>query len=83
MTIKTLIPDQQNGKNQLEQWREKREEIKRRFQENIGRPNFPRTPRDIETPLKPRLQKAIHGANYATGLVRMKRYGHIFWFRTG
>ena len=49
MTIKTLIPEQQEGMDQLDQWREKREEIKRCFQDNIGRPHFPRTPHDIET----------------------------------
>jgi dienelactone hydrolase len=49
MTIKTLIAKQQDGIDGLDQWIEKREEIKRRFLNNIGKPNFTRNPRDIET----------------------------------
>jgi dienelactone hydrolase len=49
MTIKPLIPEKQAGIDQLDQWRKKREQIKKRFLENIGRPSFPRTPCDIET----------------------------------
>ncbi len=49
MTIKTLLPEAQNGMDQLDQWSERREEIKTRFLDNIGCPEFPRKPRDIET----------------------------------
>jgi dienelactone hydrolase len=49
MSIKTLLPEGQGEKDQLEQWREKREEIKQRFLDCAGRPNFPRNTRDIET----------------------------------
>jgi hypothetical protein len=35
--------------NPLDQWVEKREEIKTRFLDNIGKPEFPRKPGDIET----------------------------------
>jgi len=48
MTIKKLIPEPQAGMDQLNQWREKREQIKRRFLDNIGRSEFPRKPCDIE-----------------------------------
>jgi len=49
MTIKTLLPEQQVGTDQLDQWLEKKEEIKTRFLDNIGRPNFPRKLYEIET----------------------------------
>ena len=49
MTIKTLLPEQQDGMDRLDLWIEKREEIKSRFMENIGRPEFLRKTRDIET----------------------------------
>jgi len=48
MAIKTLIPEQQDGVDELDQWLEKREEILTRFLDNIGRSNLPRNPRDIE-----------------------------------
>jgi hypothetical protein len=49
MIIKTLLPEPQDGIDRLDQWIEKRVEIKERFLDNIGRPNFPRKPQDIET----------------------------------
>jgi len=49
MTIKTLLPEQQDGMDRPDQWRKKREDIKSRFLENIGHPKFPRKPYDIET----------------------------------
>lgn len=49
MAIKTLLPKQQVGMDQRDQWLEKREEIKTRFQDNIGMPNFHRKPYEIET----------------------------------
>ena len=49
MTINILIPEQQDGVDELDRWLEKREEIKTRFLDNIGRSNFPRNPHNIET----------------------------------
>ena len=49
MTIKTLIPEPQDGTDRLDQWRKKREDIKNRFLDNIGKPKFPRKPHAIET----------------------------------
>ncbi len=49
MTIKTLLPEPKDGIEALDQWNEKREEIKIRFLDNIGRPEFPRRQGDIET----------------------------------
>ena len=48
MTIKGLIPEQQDGVDRLDQWLEKREEIITRFLDDIGKPNYPRKPHDIE-----------------------------------
>jgi dienelactone hydrolase len=48
MAIKTLLPEQQDGMDQLDQWLEKREEIKSRFLDHIGSPNIPRKRYDIE-----------------------------------
>jgi dienelactone hydrolase len=48
MTIKTLIPEQQDGVDQLDLWLEKREEIKTRFLENLGKSDIPRNPGGIE-----------------------------------
>jgi hypothetical protein len=48
MIIKTLLPEPQDGIDRLDQWIEKRVEIKERFLDNIGRPNFPRKPQYIE-----------------------------------
>jgi dienelactone hydrolase len=47
MAIKELLPKQQNIVN-LDWWFKKREDIKRRFSENIGIPPFPRNTRSIE-----------------------------------
>ena len=49
MTIKTLIPKPKDGMDVLDQWIEKRDEIKIRFLDNIGKPEFPRRQGDIET----------------------------------
>ena len=49
MTIKTLLPEQTAGTDTLDLWREKQEEIKSRFLNNIGIPIFPRQPHGIET----------------------------------
>jgi hypothetical protein len=48
MAIKTLFPKPQDGIDRLDQWIEKREEIKERFLDNIGRPDIPRKPQYIE-----------------------------------
>ena len=49
MTIKTLLPEIDGKPYTLDQWLEKRKDIKMRFLDNIGTPNFPRNTRDIET----------------------------------
>ena len=49
MTIKTLFPEQNGTPYSLEQWLEKREDIKMRFFDNIGMPEFSRNTRAIET----------------------------------
>ena len=49
MTIKTLLPDHDMPANILDWWSEKRKDIQRRFQENIGLPPFSRNTRHIET----------------------------------
>jgi dienelactone hydrolase len=49
MTIKKIIPEPQDGMERLDQWLSKREEIKSRFLDHIGKPNFSRKPHDIET----------------------------------
>ena len=82
MTIKTLLPEGQDGIEALDQWNGKREEIKIRFLDNIGRPEFPRRQGDIET-IESVQMKAIRGVNCAIGWGREKRCGHTFWFRMG
>lgn len=49
MTIKSLLPTQDDTPNGLEKWLEKREDIKMRFLDNIGTPNFSRSTCEIET----------------------------------
>jgi len=49
MTIKTLLPAQDYSANTLDWWSEKRNDIKRRFLENIGTPPFARNTSAIET----------------------------------
>jgi dienelactone hydrolase len=49
MTIKALLPEKGGTPYRLDQWLEKREDIKMRFLDNIGRPNFPRNTHAIET----------------------------------
>lgn len=49
MAIKTLLPKQSDVTDKLDWWGEKREDIKRRFRENIGTPTFPRNTRAVET----------------------------------
>ena len=48
MTIKTLLPEQDDPSYSLDQWLEKRQDIKMRFLDNIGTPNFSRSTRAIE-----------------------------------
>jgi dienelactone hydrolase len=48
MTIKPLIPEKQDGMNQLNQWLEKRENIKKRFTDNIGKPKSTGNPHTLE-----------------------------------
>ncbi len=48
MTIKTIIPEEQAGVDPLDQWLEKRNEIKDRFLENLGKSDIPRNTHDIE-----------------------------------
>ena len=49
MSIKDLIPQDFISTVDLQWWRSKREDIKRRFRENIGTPPFARNTRSIET----------------------------------
>lgn len=49
MTIKILIPEQKDEMGRLDQWKEKRGEIKGRFPDNIGRLNISMKSHDIET----------------------------------
>lgn len=49
MSIKDLLPRDCSSAIDLDWWREKREDIKRRFRENIGIPPFARNTRSIET----------------------------------
>lgn len=49
MTIKTLLPEQDDPSFRLDQWLEKRQDIKMRFLDNIGTPNFSRSTCAIET----------------------------------
>ncbi len=49
MSIKELLPQHYNSIIDLDWWREKREDIKRRFRENIGTPPFVRNTRSIKT----------------------------------
>lgn len=49
MAIKELLPKQGDTPYKLEQWLEKRKDIKIRFLDNIGTPNFSRDTRSIET----------------------------------
>ncbi len=49
MSIKDLLPPEHISAVDVNWWREKREDIKRRFRENIGAPPFARNTRCIET----------------------------------
>jgi dienelactone hydrolase len=49
MSIKDLLPQDCISTMGLDWWREKRDDIKRRFQENIGTPPFARNTHSIET----------------------------------
>ena len=49
MTIKTLLPEPDQGMDKLDWWLENREDIKRRFLDVVGTPIFPRNTRAIET----------------------------------
>lgn len=49
MSIKDLLPQDCISAIDVNWWREKREDIKRRFRENIGIPPFARNTRSIET----------------------------------
>jgi hypothetical protein len=49
MSIKDLLPQDCISAAGLDWWRDKREDIKRRFRENIGTPPFVRNTRSIET----------------------------------
>ena len=49
MSIKDLLPQDCLSAIDVNWWREKREDIKRRFRENIGIPPFARNTRSIET----------------------------------
>jgi dienelactone hydrolase len=64
MTIKTIIPEKQDGMDQLDQWKKKREDIKARFLDNIGKPKFPRNPHAIE------IIETINCDQYARNKVR-------------
>ncbi len=48
MAIKALLSAQENSPLGLEKWLKKREDIIRRFKENIGTPEIPRNTREIE-----------------------------------
>ena len=64
MTIKTLLPEQDGPPFGLDQWLEKRQDIKTRFLDNIGTPNFSRNTRAIET------LETTHCENYARHKLR-------------
>ncbi len=49
MTIKPLLPEPYDPATILDWWAEKRNDIQRRFMENIGMPPYPRDTRAIET----------------------------------
>ena len=49
MTIKPLLPEPIEPAKFLDWWSEKRKDIQRRFQENIGLPPYSRNTRHIET----------------------------------
>jgi hypothetical protein len=49
MSIKELLPRHCTSDSNLDSWRRKREDIRRRFRDNIGTPPFARGTRSIET----------------------------------
>ena len=48
MTIKILLPKQNGTSYRLDQWLEKRKDMKMRFLDNIGTPDFSKNTRAIE-----------------------------------